>query len=399
MSVLQYVGARYVPKLFDDGKGGMEWQPNTYYEPLTIVTYNNASYISRVPVAATIGNPVENNSFWANTGNYNGFVAALDERLTAAEALIAKNTNDASRALSNLKKKVLWIGDSYSEGQGVATSFIERVKETLVPMGWTINIAARGGAGFVGLGTTFLSLLESAPVNDYDLIYVQGIGNDIGKDISAALAQFVSACAERYPGVPIVVLPVTKNVMQSNFGDISPKLNQCVSNGMGVVFSAYNWLIGKDRFQSDGVHPNTKGHDLLYHAVMNLLTGNSISITARQGPVNYYYADYNLTFSTYGFTQFLKSWVGETTDQTPVVMPDSLLGVFPFYNGEFSVNISLVCKINETNHDVYIVFYGVDSSHKVTLQITSPSLTTIPVGNITTTAVTFSMSGNVLTFG
>ena len=43
MAVLQYVGARYVPKLFDDGNGGLEWKANTYYEALTIVTYNNAS--------------------------------------------------------------------------------------------------------------------------------------------------------------------------------------------------------------------------------------------------------------------------------------------------------------------------------------------------------------------
>ena len=73
MSILQYVGVRYVPKIFDDGEGGMEWRPDTYYEPLTIVSYNNASYISRVPVPSSIGNPTDNASYWAalSTGMYN----------------------------------------------------------------------------------------------------------------------------------------------------------------------------------------------------------------------------------------------------------------------------------------------------------------------------------------
>lgn len=32
----QYVGARYVPKVFENSTGGMEWEANTFYEPLTL---------------------------------------------------------------------------------------------------------------------------------------------------------------------------------------------------------------------------------------------------------------------------------------------------------------------------------------------------------------------------
>lgn len=83
MAVLQYVGARYVPKLFNDGQGGMEWQANTYYEPLTIVTYNNISYTSRGPVSANVGNPAENGEHWAETGNYNAYLGNLQEAINA----------------------------------------------------------------------------------------------------------------------------------------------------------------------------------------------------------------------------------------------------------------------------------------------------------------------------
>ena len=70
MAVRQYVGARYVPKLASP----TEWKSGTSYEALTIVTYNNASYTSKVPVPPTVGNPADNKEYWALTGNYNAQV-------------------------------------------------------------------------------------------------------------------------------------------------------------------------------------------------------------------------------------------------------------------------------------------------------------------------------------
>lgn len=66
----QYVGARYVPKFASP----IEWAPSTYYEALTIVTFNNASYTSKVPVPPAVGNPAKNPQYWVLTGNYNSQV-------------------------------------------------------------------------------------------------------------------------------------------------------------------------------------------------------------------------------------------------------------------------------------------------------------------------------------
>ena len=68
--IRQYVGARYVPKFASP----VEWAPSTSYEALTIVTFNNASYTSKVPVPPTVGNPANNPQYWALTGNYNAQV-------------------------------------------------------------------------------------------------------------------------------------------------------------------------------------------------------------------------------------------------------------------------------------------------------------------------------------
>lgn len=86
MSEHQYVGARYVPKFSDP----VEWQSGTSYEALTIVTYNNSSYTSKVPVPATVGNPADNSQFWALTGNYNSQV-----ELYRVETQNVKNSLDS----------------------------------------------------------------------------------------------------------------------------------------------------------------------------------------------------------------------------------------------------------------------------------------------------------------
>ena len=80
MAIRNYVGARYVPKFADP----VEWQVNTSYEAMVIVTYNNASYTSKVPVPPTVGNPAENSKYWALTGNYNAQVE--EYRKATAEA-------------------------------------------------------------------------------------------------------------------------------------------------------------------------------------------------------------------------------------------------------------------------------------------------------------------------
>ena len=88
--VKQYVGARYVPKFASP----VEWASNTSYEALTIVTFNNASYTSKVPVPPTVGNPANNPQYWALTGNYNAQVEQYrQETETVSNNLTTEITN------------------------------------------------------------------------------------------------------------------------------------------------------------------------------------------------------------------------------------------------------------------------------------------------------------------
>ena len=104
--VKHYVGARYVPKFASP----VEWTANTSYEALTIVTFNNASYTSKVPVPPTVGNPANNPQYWALTGNYNAQVEQYRQETETANNILQGNINSeaATRASadSNLQSQI-----------------------------------------------------------------------------------------------------------------------------------------------------------------------------------------------------------------------------------------------------------------------------------------------------
>ena len=78
----QYVGARYVVKVYENSQNpsSAEWEQNVNYEPLTMVTYNYGTYVSKKSVPSNIGNPSENGAYWTQTGFYNGQIATLEAK-------------------------------------------------------------------------------------------------------------------------------------------------------------------------------------------------------------------------------------------------------------------------------------------------------------------------------
>lgn len=81
LGVTQYIGARYVPKFYENSDNTAEWRRGVEYEPLTIVTYNGNSYTSKKPVPANIGTPSESPAYWVATGNFNEQLAAIQEQM------------------------------------------------------------------------------------------------------------------------------------------------------------------------------------------------------------------------------------------------------------------------------------------------------------------------------
>ena len=82
-NVGQYIGARYVTKIYENSldPSSAEWEASTAYEPLTMVTYNNSSYLSKKEVPNTVGDPSSNPEYWIVTGAYNGQIAYLQDQI------------------------------------------------------------------------------------------------------------------------------------------------------------------------------------------------------------------------------------------------------------------------------------------------------------------------------
>ena len=100
--VRQYVGARYVPKFADP----TAWTSGTSYEAMTIVTYNNSSYTSKMPVPATVGNPADNPDYWALTGNYNAQVEQYRQATENYNAQVAQYRQESETVSNNLTTEI-----------------------------------------------------------------------------------------------------------------------------------------------------------------------------------------------------------------------------------------------------------------------------------------------------
>ena len=125
----RYIGARYVTKVYENSldPSSAEWEGGVTYEPLTMVTYNNGSYLSKKEVPGNIGNPAANPSYWTQTGFYNGQIANLQDQINDINAIIGNmqllETDDTSTivnainsAYNNFKANVKVFG---AKGDGI----------------------------------------------------------------------------------------------------------------------------------------------------------------------------------------------------------------------------------------------------------------------------------------
>lgn len=113
-----YVGARYIPRIMG------EYNNETAYEALDIVTSGGVGYISRQPVPA--GTAVTNKTYWAMWGSGNAAIDALTQRvstnendITALETGLQQTNQNLQTTNQNLKNLVIpWEPASTLKGDG-----------------------------------------------------------------------------------------------------------------------------------------------------------------------------------------------------------------------------------------------------------------------------------------
>lgn len=155
----QYIGARYVPKFFDDGKGSSEWISSLSYEPLTVVTHLGNSFTSKKAVPANT--EITDTNYWVATGNYNAQVEEYrQETIRAVNGLATEVANRESadnNILKNIedakdvnKTEIVLFGDSWSDyNHDTGNVRIPQVLNTCTGMG--VHNYSYGGTGFMAV--------------------------------------------------------------------------------------------------------------------------------------------------------------------------------------------------------------------------------------------------------
>ena len=209
--VKQYVGARYVPKFASP----IEWAADTSYEALTIVTFNNASYTSKIQVPPTVGNPANNPKYWVLTGNYNAQVEEYRQETTA----LKNTTNELDDKIANVKSELetqhymVVIGDSFSNDAQSGTplwyTYVAEQKNLQV------YTNASDGMGFIeGGDNNFSAQLNKAHAaltgKKVDIIYILGGLNDMNagrtaNEIGNAVGSIIRDAKNLFPNTKIEI--------------------------------------------------------------------------------------------------------------------------------------------------------------------------------------------------
>lgn len=285
MSVRQYIGARYVIKVYENtlDPSSAEWQASVNYEPLTLVTYNYGSYLSKKTVPASVGNPSDNPTYWAQTGFYNGQISNLQNQI-----------DDINAALSIINNKnAVFIGDSYST---ISTGYTKAIPETLKDIMHFDNIYnyAVGGAGYKnGDGTNqhFLGQINAASAamtsdekNSITHVFIIGGQNDYSYSVSDLVPLYnstMSAAKATFPNADVYVYPVfyNKGLPTSAYNSIFTIIYHVAKiNGCRTDLNSWSWLIDPNVTMMDSVHPNQNGITMLSTCIASAVSGGDTSL-------------------------------------------------------------------------------------------------------------------------
>ena len=292
MANLQYIGDRYVPVLYtnpDDQSN--DWKSGVTYEALTIVTYNDDSYTSKIAVPNNIGNPADNPTYWVKTGNFNASLIALQNQVSNIDNIEIPAINDAITEI-NGRPRFIFIGDSYGNGypHTVNDGWIAVVKNRLLlTEGVNAFSYAHNRSGFVGDDpVTFNTMLNDA-INDIDDpdsitdIVVCGGYNDIGAaGVAAAISIFIQNAQTHFHKAKITIgfaaCMNTFDASRNNALDAlqTQYLYETCSGNYRFVGHLYNVVEQNPALLNpDGVHPTVNGYKELGNEIARMLRGST----------------------------------------------------------------------------------------------------------------------------
>ena len=292
MPATQYIGARYVPKFYENSDNTSEWRSGVSYEPLTIVTYNGNSYTSKKPVPAEIGNPSDNPSYWASTGIYNEQVemlrrevGELSEDMTELSGDVTEVSNKLDSRELNLasKKKIIFVADSF--GTFTNPSFIEYAAQYL---GCEYYKVAAPSYGFLASNNlTYENLLRANLPEDResftDMLVVGG-NNDLAHDaaqLRTAINSFVAYAKEQFPNAKIHIGYNARRVNDTpnnNEAVLAYRYQTAAAELSCAYFDLRPWFHDTVMYGDANLHPNATGQMSMAQGIAQYMQTGGLEI-------------------------------------------------------------------------------------------------------------------------
>jgi acyl-CoA thioesterase-1 len=173
--------------------------------------------------------------------------------------------------------RVLFFGDSFTEGWG-ATPETEGYAYKIGPlMGWQVTVDGVGSTGFLSPGNkqqgTYQQRIEAEKYgDDFDLVVLQGGSNDqnVAGDFTGALDSTVKAIHLKYPRAQLLILgPVNLGtVANANKVSLNEKMRDyAAANDIWFVNPiAQTWFPDSSRKLDENMtlfHPNAAGYAVM----------------------------------------------------------------------------------------------------------------------------------------
>lgn len=303
--IRQYIGARYVPLIFNNN-GSNEWVNGIAYEPLTIVTYMNNSYTSVKSVPANAGNPSIATEYWANTGNIPGIITSLQNDVSALQTEEIENDRRFNERYTLNDRSFIIGGDSYTHPDygDIAAKIGNYLGKTYID-------ACQNGSSFSGAATnlTWLNALQNATgsmtsdekeqitdiimiggINDsYPISYFDSLIGETATEYTAWLytvtkiQEFADYCLNNFPNAQIS-LAFCGNAIDGvdpynrTYLNVARAMNawQYVCGERhnlrwipNVVYPMHNYLY----MRNDGVHPTSDGGSVIAKMISDFMIG------------------------------------------------------------------------------------------------------------------------------
>lgn len=253
-----------------------EWNITRQYKPYSIVTDDNAGYISIQPVPAGI--PITDNRYWSLIADYTALIGNLGNRVVHLENQMAAP-----------KKTYILIGDSFSLGvvgggqpRGIgwamyAEEHIPEFHERCFRYHPEEHEPIEGVASFAG--GLFLQYLQAAgeeltcPADEVTDIVVLGGSNEFGYNqtsIEIGITDFCDYCKETYINAHIHIGLIGLQADRL-FNEVYPAYkNGAIKNGAEYIDTCLNLMLNPS-FDSGYGHITSDGYNFINPYVMEAI--------------------------------------------------------------------------------------------------------------------------------